>query len=219
MERKVLKWLIEWKNSTNRKPLILQGARQVGKTYSALTFGKEYYDSVVYFNFENNKELYEAPIRVKFNSKFSEYDTLEEWGQVQDYKYKFESYRNESTNYKFNPFPILPPVQNQEYMKAVNEKKKKRDSAIEMALITMLDKYISSEVYTLFGKNTPYCIKRAEVMDAKAVNTYGPCSEEYEIVVGLKVGKRPPFYNNMIITFLINENGVKIKNVKNPRYK
>ena len=57
MKRKVLKWLIEWKNSTNRKPLILQGARQVGKTYSALTFGKEYYDSVVYFNFENNKEL------------------------------------------------------------------------------------------------------------------------------------------------------------------
>ena len=169
--------------------------------------------------FENNKELYESPIMVKFNSKFSEYDTLEEWGQVQDYKYSFERCRNELTNYKFNPFPILPPVQNQEYMKAVNEKKKKRDSAIEMALITMLDKYISSEVYTLFGKNTPYCIKRAEVMDAKAVNTYGPCSEEYEIVVGLKVGKRPPFYNNMIITFLINENGVKIKNVKNPRSK
>ncbi len=169
--------------------------------------------------FENNKELYESPIMVKFNSKFSEYDTLEEWGQVQEYKYSFERCRNELTNYKFNPFPILPQVQNQEYMKTVNEKKKKRDSAIEMALITMLDKYISSEVYTLFGKNTPYCIKRAEVMDAKAVNTYGPCSEEYEIVVGLKVGKRPPFYNNMIITFLINENGVKIKNVKNPRYK
>ncbi|CUP13841.1 ATP-binding protein [Clostridium disporicum] len=57
MERKILKWLINWKNSSNRKPLILQGARQVGKTYSALTFGKEYYDSVVYFNFENNREL------------------------------------------------------------------------------------------------------------------------------------------------------------------
>ena len=50
MERKILKWLINWKNSSNRKPLILQGARQVGKTYSALTFGKEYYDSVVYWN-------------------------------------------------------------------------------------------------------------------------------------------------------------------------
>lgn len=57
MKRKVMKWLIDWKNSSNRKPLILQGARQVGKTYSALSFGKEYYDSVVYFNFENNSEL------------------------------------------------------------------------------------------------------------------------------------------------------------------
>ncbi|RHW65262.1 DUF4143 domain-containing protein [Clostridium botulinum] len=57
MKRKVMKWLIDWKNSSNRKPLILQGARQVGKTYSTLYFGKQYYDSVVYFNFENNSEL------------------------------------------------------------------------------------------------------------------------------------------------------------------
>lgn len=169
--------------------------------------------------FENNKELYEAPVRVKFNSKFSEYDTLEDWGMVKDYKYNLDRYNNELPNYKFNPFPILPPVQTPGYIKAINEKKKKRDNAIEMALITILDKYISSEVYTLFGNNTPYCIKKSEIIDAKVVNTYGPCREEYEIVIGLKVGKRLPFYNNMIITFLIDENGVKIKNVKNPKYK
>ena len=169
--------------------------------------------------FENNKELYEAPVRVRFNSKVSEYDTIEEWGKVEDYKYNLERYNNELPNYKFNPFPILPPVQTPGYIKAVNEKKKKRDNAIEMALITTLEQYISSEVYTLFGKDTPYCIKKSEIIDAKVVNTYGPCSEEYEIVIGLKVGKRPPFYNNMIITFLIDENGVKIKNVKNPKYK
>ena len=168
---------------------------------------------------ENNSELYEAPVRVKFNSKVSEYDTLEEWGMVKDYKYNLNRYNNELPNYKFNPFPILPPVQTPGYIKAINEKKKKRDNAIEMALITILDKYISSEVYTLFGNNTPYCIKKSEIIDAKVVNTYGPCREEYEIVIGLKVGKRPPFYNNMIITFLIDENGVKIKNVKNPKYK
>lgn len=168
---------------------------------------------------ENNKELYEAPIRVKFNSKFSEYDTLEDWGKVKNYRYNFERCNNGLPNYKFNTFPILPPVQSPGYMKAVKEKKKQRDRAIEMALITMLDSHISSEVYTLFGKDTPYCIKKSEVIDARAVNTYGPCSEEYEIVIGLKVGKRPPFYNNMIITFLIDEKGVKIKNVKNPRYK
>ncbi|MGL5576797.1 MAG: ATP-binding protein [Sarcina sp.] len=57
MERKIIKSLIEWKNNKNRKPLILQGARQVGKTYSTLTFGKKHYKNVVYFNFENNRDL------------------------------------------------------------------------------------------------------------------------------------------------------------------
>lgn len=166
---------------------------------------------------ENNRELYEAPIRVKFNSKVSEYDVLEEWGKVKDYKYDISRNRYELPNFKFNPFPILPPVQSPGYLKAVKDKKKQRDSTIEMALITILDQYISREVYTLFGKNTPYCIKKSEVIAAKTVNTYGPCSEEYEIVIGLKVGKKPPFYNNMIITFLINQNKVKIKSVKNPR--
>ena len=80
--------------------------------------------------FENNKELYEAPVRVKFNSKFSEYDTLEDWGMVKDYKYNLDRYNNELPNYKFNPFPILPPVQTPGYIKAINEKKKKRDNAI-----------------------------------------------------------------------------------------
>lgn len=57
MKRKIVEYLIEWKNSKYRKPLILQGARQVGKTYTALSFGKEYYKSCVYFNFEDNTEL------------------------------------------------------------------------------------------------------------------------------------------------------------------
>ncbi|MDR1541442.1 MAG: ATP-binding protein [Clostridiales bacterium] len=57
MERKVNKFLIEWKNSKYRKPLILQGARQVGKTYSILAFGREQYANVAYFNFETNPGL------------------------------------------------------------------------------------------------------------------------------------------------------------------
>ena len=146
---------------------------------------------------ENNRELYEAPVRVKFNSRISEYDTLEEWRKVKDYKYNLDRYNNELPNYKFNPFPILPPVQTPGYLKAVKNEKKQRDSAIEKALISTLEPYISREVYTSFGRDIPYCIKKSEIMDAKVVNTYGPCSEEYEIVIGLKVGKRPPFYNNM----------------------
>ena len=54
MYRKIFEYLKEWKNNLYRKPLILQGARQVGKTYAILNFGKNEYENVVYFNFETN---------------------------------------------------------------------------------------------------------------------------------------------------------------------
>ena len=58
MERNIDKDLLSWKNSINRLPLILQGARQVGKTYSLLRFGRQYYKDVAYFNFESSLELH-----------------------------------------------------------------------------------------------------------------------------------------------------------------
>lgn len=60
MFRKVIQELCAWKNSAYRKPLILQGARQVGKTYSLLEFGRLYYENVAYFNFETNPKLDET---------------------------------------------------------------------------------------------------------------------------------------------------------------
>lgn len=57
MYRKIMKYLEEWKASEHRKPLILQGARQVGKTYSILEFGRTHYENVAYFNFETNPRL------------------------------------------------------------------------------------------------------------------------------------------------------------------
>ena len=57
MYRKIMQYLENWKNSTHRKPLILQGARQVGKTYSVLEFGRTHYENVAYFNFETNPKL------------------------------------------------------------------------------------------------------------------------------------------------------------------
>lgn len=57
MRRKISAFLTDWKNSPYRKPLILQGARQVGKTYSILAFGREQYANVAYFNFETNPNL------------------------------------------------------------------------------------------------------------------------------------------------------------------
>lgn len=60
MYRKIMCFLEEWKDSEHRKPLILQGARQVGKTYSILEFGRIHYENVVYFNFETNPKLNET---------------------------------------------------------------------------------------------------------------------------------------------------------------
>jgi len=55
-----MSFLEEWKDSRHRKPLILQGARQVGKTYSILEFGRIHYENVAYFNFETNPRLNET---------------------------------------------------------------------------------------------------------------------------------------------------------------
>lgn len=57
MERLLLKDLIQWKSSPSRKPLIIKGVRQCGKTYLLKEFGKLCYDNYVYFNFEETEAL------------------------------------------------------------------------------------------------------------------------------------------------------------------
>ena len=57
MYRNKIEELKKWKESKNRKPLIIRGARQVGKTYILKEFGKSNYEDVVYFNFDNDENL------------------------------------------------------------------------------------------------------------------------------------------------------------------
>ncbi len=57
MRRYIKEKLIEWKNRKNRKPLILKGARQVGKTYILKEFGEEQYENIAYFNFDHDETL------------------------------------------------------------------------------------------------------------------------------------------------------------------
>lgn len=57
MKRNLINELIQWKNSSRRKPLLLQGARQVGKTYLLKEFGNSQYENLFYFNFEENEEI------------------------------------------------------------------------------------------------------------------------------------------------------------------
>lgn len=59
MKRDIYNHLRAWQNSSRRKPLILNGARQVGKTHSLKHFGKANYEQVVYLNFEKNERLSE----------------------------------------------------------------------------------------------------------------------------------------------------------------
>ena len=56
MKRFALEKLIEWKDKQNRKPLIIRGARQVGKTWLMKEFGRICFEKVAYVNFDNNKK-------------------------------------------------------------------------------------------------------------------------------------------------------------------
>lgn len=57
MKRTAMEKLVAWKSSDERKPMVLKGARQVGKTWLMKEFGKNYYKSFVYFNFDEEDEL------------------------------------------------------------------------------------------------------------------------------------------------------------------
>ena len=66
MERKIYDSLLKWKASSTRKPLVLEGARQVGKTYILKEFGRNEYDNLIYINCDNN-----AFMRTLFNQDFN----------------------------------------------------------------------------------------------------------------------------------------------------
>ena len=69
MKREAIKQLIKWKNSKRRKPLILQGARQVGKTWLMREFGKQEYKKTAYVTFDRNENMQKA---------FQEYTNVKE---------------------------------------------------------------------------------------------------------------------------------------------
>ena len=77
MQRNITKSLIEWKNKKNRKPLIITGIRQCGKTYSIKEFGSKYFDDVAYFNFEGN-----IPLKSVFSQDFDTKRILRELSSI-----------------------------------------------------------------------------------------------------------------------------------------
>ena len=65
MKRFIMDELIKWKNSEDRKPLIVRGARQVGKTYILKEFGNENYENIAYFNFDHDTLLADLFLNTK----------------------------------------------------------------------------------------------------------------------------------------------------------
>lgn len=96
MERLLFTDLIKWKQKKNRKPLIIQGARQVGKTWIMKEFGKRYFQTVIYINFDNNprmKNVFEedfdvkriiSALKIEHGKNFNSDDTLLIFDEVQE---------------------------------------------------------------------------------------------------------------------------------------
>jgi predicted AAA+ superfamily ATPase len=95
MERKITQELLKWKSNENRLPLVIYGARQIGKTYAILEFGKKNYKNTIYVNFEEEAALipyFDDSIKPKhvikvleeyYNIKIDSKDTLIIFDEIQ----------------------------------------------------------------------------------------------------------------------------------------
>ena len=96
MERLLFNDLMKWKNKKNHKPLIIHGARQVGKTWIMKEFGKRNYENCIYINFENNermKNVFEldydikriiSALKIESSINFSSENTLVIFDEIQE---------------------------------------------------------------------------------------------------------------------------------------
>ena len=112
MKRYVIKELKNWKESSNRKPLLLFGARQVGKTWLVRNFAASYYEDLIELNFftdDSLKTIFEkdiTPVRIiqqlelRFNKKISQTRTLLFFDEIQESQRAMDSLKsfNESGN-------------------------------------------------------------------------------------------------------------------------
>ena len=95
MQRNAMNDLIKWKNKKNRKPLLLYGARQVGKTYLVKEFGEKYFKDMIYVNFETNNiigniinedispDYIIKNLEIAFNKKIDKNNTLIFFDEIQ----------------------------------------------------------------------------------------------------------------------------------------
>lgn len=141
---------------------------------------------------KENSNLYDAPVIIKFKSEILKYNKVEQWGIVSDYLY--EDIRFEEVKHLY---------------RCDNNK-----DTLEEAIIMLLALYIKIEINILFGREAVYCLREAEILKSQKIEVDEYLPDELEVSIGLKVGSHTPIYNNAIITFLIKDNVVKIKDSK-----
>ncbi|MEA3545404.1 MAG: AAA family ATPase, partial [Thermodesulfobacteriota bacterium] len=96
MERQAMRKLEKWKNNPVRKPLIIRGARQVGKTWLMKEFGKRFFANVAYVNFDNNERMQQvfqgdfeikrliAALQIESGVSISTHNTLLIFDEIQE---------------------------------------------------------------------------------------------------------------------------------------
>jgi predicted AAA+ superfamily ATPase len=96
MKRKVMQELIGWKNNPDKMPLIIEGARQVGKTWLMKEFGAKHYKNTVYFNFDDNRKLHKlfeadltpdrliSELELLNGNKITQHETLIIFDEIQE---------------------------------------------------------------------------------------------------------------------------------------
>lgn len=96
MRRFLMKDLLKWKNKKHRKPLIIRGARQVGKTWIMKEFGRVHYKNTIYINFDNNERMKQvfsldmdikrivSALKIEAGKNFNSEDTLLIFDEIQE---------------------------------------------------------------------------------------------------------------------------------------
>ncbi|MDD3368889.1 MAG: ATP-binding protein [Lachnospiraceae bacterium] len=98
LKRKIDKYLLDWKNNSDKKPLIVKGSRQIGKTESILHFGRKYYENLIYINFVEEpvyktiaedgysvSRIIKNISRIDPHKKFTEKNTLLIFDELQEF--------------------------------------------------------------------------------------------------------------------------------------
>ena len=177
--------------------------RELGLALTAIRYGDDRF-------FCENNDLDNAPIIVYFNSRLDNYNKKEEWGTFKDYKYNDEK---DMENYLISKEDEVLKHGVRSIDRVASEK-----CEVEKGLIlNLLNPYIQNQIWITYGRIEYFCLSEVDILSITPIRVQHPCRRKFEIAVGIKVGKNPPPYNNLIIEFLVASNGVTTKSVKNPR--